>query len=736
MPKTADITIKLHDGRNAGKTLKELQQSANRLKREINDLEIGSKKWVEKTGDFKKVTGRLKEVRSEMGGVKQASSGILDIFSQFIPFGGTLGRLKTGVGGLTSSFKTLRGAIIATGIGALVVLLTSLVQWFTKTQRGIELAGKAMASLGAVLNVLLDRIYKVIDAFAAFIDGDFDEGFDLLTESVSGLGDEMAREAKLAWELKEAMYALEKQETDLTLTQAKRKKQIQELIFLTRDESKSFEERQKALEKANELELANLNDAIKLQKERIRIMQAEFDMAESTEEDRKALIQERVKLEDLETQSLARQRELLNRMNELNTKFEAERKKQADERRKRREAEEKRLAAELKKQYEDERSAAIAIQKMKIDMMDEGINKQIALIEFETQQKIDALKGSDEQITEQILMLQAQRDEKVKQLMEKNRLEQLDSEKEALALAFEEKELMTEQAFQMGLITEEERQITLYQLKKARLEKELELVRKMYGDESNEAKRAALAIIQIENQVLEHKKKLTEEEVQATIKAQQEKLSSVLNTSSGILGITSNVFGQIKNLYDEGSEEYKDLAIFQTELAAIEAGMQAFKTGSAIGGPILGGIYAAIAFAFGQVQLSRARAVKKAEYGMLLRGNRHSQGGIMVEAEDGEVILNRNVGLSPEGLAEASDLNVRYGGIPFFETGGPVNPVSGESQLTSGSMTSLLEDLNNKFDKLTDKLDEWPRMLEVHNNLQETQAGLTVLNDLQASADF
>jgi len=57
-----------------------------------------------------------------------------------------------------NSFKTLRGAFAATGIGLLVIALGSLVAFFTKTQKGVDLLDQAMAGLGAAVDVIIDRI--------------------------------------------------------------------------------------------------------------------------------------------------------------------------------------------------------------------------------------------------------------------------------------------------------------------------------------------------------------------------------------------------------------------------------------------------------------------------------------------------------------------------------------------------------------------------------------------------
>ena len=59
--------------------------------------------------------------------------------------------------GTSKALKVLRLAIIGTGIGALIIALTSVISFFTKTQRGADLVSKSMAGLGAVVDVIVDR---------------------------------------------------------------------------------------------------------------------------------------------------------------------------------------------------------------------------------------------------------------------------------------------------------------------------------------------------------------------------------------------------------------------------------------------------------------------------------------------------------------------------------------------------------------------------------------------------
>ena len=73
--------------------------------------------------------------------------------------GGAIGAFKGVVGGVKKAvlgMKTLKGAMMATGIGALVVVVGSLVAYFTQTKRGMEALQVASAALGAVMGQLTD----------------------------------------------------------------------------------------------------------------------------------------------------------------------------------------------------------------------------------------------------------------------------------------------------------------------------------------------------------------------------------------------------------------------------------------------------------------------------------------------------------------------------------------------------------------------------------------------------
>lgn len=124
--------------------------------------------------------------------------------------------------------KILKIALISTGIGAIVVLLGSLVTYLTKTQKGTEFLSNAMAGLGAAINVIIDRAAKFGGALVKVFSGDFKGAAQDMKATFTGIGDELQREIKLAYELNDISQQLEKQEVMLNMQRAASRKEIEQ----------------------------------------------------------------------------------------------------------------------------------------------------------------------------------------------------------------------------------------------------------------------------------------------------------------------------------------------------------------------------------------------------------------------------------------------------------------------------------------------------------------------------
>ena len=106
----------------------------------------GLEKGVE---DVNKEVKDTSKTTQQMGGTLDKISG--GAVSKF-------GAFKSAVAGVTTGFKSLRVAIIATGIGALLIAVTALGQAFTRSEEGQNKFAKILGVIGSVTGNLLDLL--------------------------------------------------------------------------------------------------------------------------------------------------------------------------------------------------------------------------------------------------------------------------------------------------------------------------------------------------------------------------------------------------------------------------------------------------------------------------------------------------------------------------------------------------------------------------------------------------
>jgi len=92
----------------------------------------------------------LKETKGDLSGVENMADKVTG--GLISGFKGSVGAIK----GVVKGFKTLRGAIIATGIGALVLVVSSLMAAFTDSEEGANKFSKILKVLGTVVDNVLD----------------------------------------------------------------------------------------------------------------------------------------------------------------------------------------------------------------------------------------------------------------------------------------------------------------------------------------------------------------------------------------------------------------------------------------------------------------------------------------------------------------------------------------------------------------------------------------------------
>lgn len=754
----AEIVIKLVNGELAGKTMQEINRSVRDASKELSKAKVGTEEWVkahEKLDGAKKLQGDLKKqidgTSSASDLLKKSLGGVAGQIPAFGALGNILGQTKSGVGGLTSSFGLLKAAVIGTGIGALVLLLTTLVNWLKKVNTGADFLEDTLAALGATVDVLSDRLGRFVNGLIKFVSGDFQAGIDEMGESFKGVGDEIARDVKLAQELAAATRDLEDAEIDYKIRAAETENQIKALMLQARNRTLSEKERIALLDQALALEkglnqelmknseeglrIANENAASRLNISREvgeseiafgkRILE-EFKKDGQIQDDdlRDKVVDMLVTLEEGEGKSIELQEKIQNQRDAL-----AE--KQAEEDRKRRERE----AKEREKAAQDELNAARNIEDLKVQVMDEGLEKQIAQINNETDQKIAALVGSEAQITEQKLLLEEQRQQQIAEVQDKWAKEQ-----QAKSIGDLETQLSTEQniiAEQLlaGQITEDQFLQQTEQNAIAFQKRKLDLIKAAHGEQSAEYQRAYAELLALQ-----------QAQADQAVAIEKQKEQDMLAAMQGSLGTFGNFFNTIAGLQAQGTAQWKSFATTAAILSTIQGAINAYTSTAAIPvvGSVLAPIAAAAALAAGYANVRKIQntkvepPVKKARRGLVLRGPSHAQGGIPVEAEGDEIIMTKGVFRNPSLRAMASAINVAGGGISFAAGGVPSNPFSDRGPVARDGSPIVVTQSNEKpawVDDLIAAQDRRIDRFKVVNVVTETEEGIKTVNQIRDDAD-
>jgi hypothetical protein len=359
--------IEINGVKRAITDVNELTDQQKQLEEAMNKSQYGSK-------EFKNLQRELNQVNKEMAknhkNTEELSSALQEAGVEGTAFGKAQGFIseKMQQGGaviklLRTGFGSLRVAMLAVPIFALVAAFGALFTWFTKSNEGAKKLDQIMAGLGAVMGILTDKIAafgkmifetisnpkqaikdlgalieeNLINRFKAFgviweaikrgdlsdlADGVIQLGTGIegatgkalaLVENVKDLGKELSAGARKAIELEKRMQALVTAERALSIENAKRKGLVDALSKAADDVNLSEAERIARLEKAAKIELDMTNQAISLAKERLDIIREQNAISNSSEENLQKEADAQKALIELQNQSASMQQDIANK---------------------------------------------------------------------------------------------------------------------------------------------------------------------------------------------------------------------------------------------------------------------------------------------------------------------------------------------------------------------------------------------------------------------------------------
>lgn len=331
------------------------QKTYNEYGKRINDINNKLKALDATNGVHTRNVGNYQDaLKGAAGQLNIMGVNVGMVSSQFATASNVVRASTMAIGGTTKALRVLKVAIAATGIGALVLALTSLVTYFSKTREGGETIRVMFAQIGQIVNVLIERLGVFGKGIFDILTGNFKEGIEGLTSAFKGMGDELEREVSLIKELELRAIALEKAEILLNAQRANMKREIKDLQLLAEQESVTLQTRINAIQRAIDLQ-KNLNELeIETQKQKIQNILGEVEGREklnyvleqldtgfttleeasskandiidqigldpSTVDDLRTLVDEYIRFNDVQSQALKLERTLTTRLNELKNK--------------------------------------------------------------------------------------------------------------------------------------------------------------------------------------------------------------------------------------------------------------------------------------------------------------------------------------------------------------------------------------------------------------------------------
>ena len=241
-------------------------------------------------------TKGAKEAAKEMGAVEKATEKANDAAEEYEDTLGDLAKetevFGVSINGISSAFKgsikavkgsvtSLKGfktALIATGVGAFVVVLGTLATAFASTSQGMALVEDVSSILANTWQVVIKRVGLLAKGLSQFFSRDFKGAFETLGDAVSGFGSEIAEAAKQGSILAQRERDLVTEKNALLVSQAAEIANLEKLRNFSDDVTQSLEDRIKATEKARAIIAKQSADNVAIAQKELQLFKDSNDL--------------------------------------------------------------------------------------------------------------------------------------------------------------------------------------------------------------------------------------------------------------------------------------------------------------------------------------------------------------------------------------------------------------------------------------------------------------------------
>jgi hypothetical protein len=498
-------------------------------------------------------TDELNKAREEGASI----SGALDTATG----GAVTGFRKAAAGTKTfiTGLKLTRAAIIATGIGALVVGVTALVGAFTKTRRGARQLQTIMAGLGAVVEQLTARFQAVGGFIVDLFSKGPQEAVKQYKQTLDELPGSLQEAINKAVELDKRTQALTDAQRALTVQRAKDRAEIKALNMVAEDTTKTLEEREAAAQRAIDIEKALMAERERIAAEELAIAQEKAAQSDSSDEDLNRLAELEANLLNLRTESVELQTTLNNKLNTIRNQAAAEA-----------EAESKRIKDAALAKRKAEEDAAAAITKAEQEIIDALDQRERASLDARTKEILsleDFYNAELDQAgdnAELIAQIEQQRDEELARMRERFR-----SEDAAKADEDNKKRIEAENAVTQAL---NEERMTAREIEQAELEAHYNSLAEQAGENATLAAEVEQARLDARREMYE---RFYDEDQAANKKNNEEKQAQDEAAAMATLELRTQVASQTFSILTNLNEAFSK--------KGEQANKKAFQRNKAIG---------------------------------------------------------------------------------------------------------------------------------------------------------
>jgi hypothetical protein len=242
-------------------SITEYQQKISDLQNQISNTPLNSQ-------EYKKLQKELKSTENAFGDAKMGNQSFLDNLSQMPGILGTVGQSIQGAGKLFSSFNMVLKTSV---IGLIATVIAKVVEKLSQMSGVLDPLTKITDIFSGVLGNLANAVMKPL----IFVIEGVVKGVELLADAfgrITGLGEGYG---SALGKISEELDALEDSQSSFNLELQKANRQLQEAREIAADETKTYEERRKALVAAGEQEekIAQANKKRALERARLNAAQ-------------------------------------------------------------------------------------------------------------------------------------------------------------------------------------------------------------------------------------------------------------------------------------------------------------------------------------------------------------------------------------------------------------------------------------------------------------------------------